>query len=237
MNENKPVLIFALSPRCGSTAMAEAIAESLKTNHILEPFASGWDSWASIYDISIKPSLENIFKLCKDNSIQVIKTIEYHLCKNENVYLINNCKSIFLYRKYFIDMVLSEWMSFNYCRKTDKKYAYHIRDIRNLKDFYTLKRDAIDIEYVIKNFKHLKMLKDFYISESNISTTIAYEDYFNDNVIDNHYNLLNALELKISSNEFEIILNKEQKHNSHEIYKKLIPNYSEFIKLRNDFIL
>ncbi len=237
MNENSPILIFALSPRCGSTAIAEAIAESLNTNHVLEPFASGWDSWSSIYDISIKPTLENIFKLCEDNNIQIIKTIEYHLREEENIYLINKCKTIFLYRKYFIDMVLSEWMSVNYCQKTGEKYAYHIRDIRNLKDFYTLTRDPINIEYVVKNFKHLKMLKNVYISNSNINTIIAYEDYFNDNVINNHCNLLNSLGLKILSNKFETVLNKEQKHNSHEIYKKLIPNYLEFIKLKDTFIL
>ncbi len=231
------ILIFALSPRCGSTAIAEAIAESLNTHYILEPFATEWDSWASIYDISIKPNLENIFKLCEDNNIEVIKTIEYHLTKEENVYLINNCKSIFLYRKYFIDIVLSEWMSSNYCQKTGKKYAYHIRDIRSLNDFYTLTRDPIDIEYVIQNFNHLKALKNIYITKCNINSIICYEDYFNNNVINNHHDLLNSLNLNIVSDKFQTILNKKQKHNSHEIYKKLIPNYLEFIKLRNNFIL
>lgn len=231
------ILIFALSPRCGSTAIAEAIAESLNTHYILEPFSDKWDSWASIYNISTKPSIENIFQVCEENNIQVIKTIECHLSREKNIFLIDKCKSIFLYRKYFIDTALSEWMSYNYCNKTGVKYAYHIRDISNLQDFYTLPRDEISIDSTVKYFNTCKRIKDKYILESNVDVVLSYEEYFNKNVIKNHNNLINNLGFKILSNNFESIICEEKKHNSHDIYRKLIPNYSDLMKLKDELIL
>jgi len=231
------ILVFGLSPRCGSTAIAEAIAESINTNYILEPFADSWDSWSSINNINIKPNIENIFELCKDNNIQVIKTIEYHLSRQKNIFLIDKCKTIFLYRKCFVDTALSEWMSYNYCNKTNIKYAYHIRDISSLKDFYTLPRDEISIDSVIKNFNTCKRTKNKYILESSIDIILSYEEYFNKNVIKNHNDLINNLGLKILSNNFENIISKEKKHNNHDIYKKLIPNYFDLMKFKDELIL
>lgn len=230
------ILVFALSPRCGSTAITEAISKSLITNWISEPFSSGWSSWASA-QIHEKPNSQNIFRICEKNNIGVIKTIEYHLPREENIPLINRCKSIFLYRKSFVDMTLSEFMSFNYCEKTGEKYAYHIRDISKLNNFYTLKRNKIDIGYMLENFRYLKMLKKIYLKESNIDAVISYEDYFDDNVINNHYELIYKLGLTVSCSEFESILNKDKKHNSHKIYKNLIPNYTEVMEFQDKLIL
>lgn len=237
MNENSPILIFALSPRCGSTSLTEAITKSLNTKHILEPFAHKWNSSECIDNTYIKPKPEDIFKLCQNNNIQVIKTIEDHLSEKENKDIINKCKTIFLYRKNFIDVILSIWMSHNYFQKTGIKDVYYINNITQLKDFYTLKRDKINLPYFIDYFYRCKELKNKYILECNINTIISYEEYFNENIIENHNKLINKLGFKILSDGFKTVLGKEKKHNSHNIYKDLIPNYSDVIRLKEKLIL
>jgi hypothetical protein len=49
--------------------------------------------------------------------------------------------------------------------------------------------------------------------------------------------LLDKLNLKNVSDTFKSKIEKDKKHNSHEVYQKIIPNYEEVMKFRNELIL
>lgn len=233
----KPVLIFALSSRCGSTAIMEAIASSANLEWLAEPFHQDWDNWSSI-DIEKKPhfDVENINEQCYDLDVSVVKTIESHLSVEYNLELIKKFKTVFLYRKHFIDSALSEWVSWNYYEKF-KKDAYYIDHIRSFEDFHTVIRDPVDIDYLHEKYKQELVQKKIYLGLCDFVDVIAYEDYFNEDIISNHNKLMNTLEIDIMSDNYLQKIDPSKKHNSHSVYKKIIPNYEEVMKLRHEFIL
>ena len=233
----KPILIFALSSRCGSTAIMEAIASSANLEWLGEPFHKDWDNWSSI-NIENKPhfSIENICKQCNGLNISVVKTIESHLTTEYNLELIKKFKTVFLYRKYFIDSALSEWTSWNYYEKF-KKDAYYIDHIRSFEDFHIAVRDPIDIDYIHIKYKQELTQKEKYLDLCRFVDVITYEGYFNEDIINNHNKLMNTLETDIRSDNHLQKIDPSKKHNSHSIYRKIIPNYDEVMKLRDELIL
>lgn len=232
----KPILIFALSERCGSTAITEAIAESTDTEWLAEPFHPDWDNWSSVKFENVKFSTSNIAEICSIYNIGVCKTISHHLDLKSNKDLINKFTTVFLYRQSFVDMILSEWVSSNYKIKYNKA-LYYIDHIRNEKDFHVLERDPIDIKFLIEKYNYWFLEKRRLLTKCRFDRIIKYEDYFNDNVISNHMTLLDKFNLKNVSDTFKSKIEKDKKHNSHEVYQKIIPNYEEVMKFRNELIL
>jgi hypothetical protein len=214
--------------------MTLAIEKSCNVRFCYEPFLSDRKIWFPKEEL-FKPS--DLSNLMKNPDYDGIKHLSHQLDINANIKLLNNESvkySIFLYRESFIDTILSMHMSMNFLKKT-KKHKWH--SWTNNDDFFSVIRDEVNLSYLQHRFNNLQSMKDYFFSSHNFSRIVKYEDFFSSNVKSNFLELIDEMGLKIFNEEYNQYLGKDSKLNDYEKYKKLIPNFDELIKVKDDFFL
>lgn len=237
------ICVFGMIPRCGSTSISEAICTNMieTGNFLAEPFAENYDNWGTIpSEPKIKPSINNIQQIINIYNIKLIKTLEFDLTEEDNLKLLSISDStVFLYRESFVDHFFSRWMSENFLKKTGKS-RFYVDHIRSDNNFFTLERDPIDIPDMISLYKENqeKMLR--YLNVFNFDAIVSYEKFFNNSNKNRKQNLIKlckSIGVNLNNNLRLEYLDTDKKHNDYKNYQKLIPNWEEVIKLKDQLIL
>jgi hypothetical protein len=209
--------------------------------YINEPFNPAFKNWGvehlpQLPDIT----LENIQDLSNEYNIRLFKTLEFQLSEDDNIKLLNLCTTnIFLYRKYYVDHYASRWMSYNFFVKTNRQryVGHHIKDD---KEFFTIERDPIDINYMKQLYQELLEKINLYKSQVSFDAFVDYETLFPETLKERQFQIAKlckqiGFELETDTHTGPILINN--KHNSVENYKKLIPNWDDILALRDELIL
>ena len=232
------ILIFGLTPRCGSTSVVQAINASTRFHLITEPFnprAVGWVPKLFEEAESQEEMLEKIVSLGMDG----IKHLEYQVDRELNEKIINSAsKKILIYRSNQLEVCSSQWMSESY-QKEFGKGVWHPRAIarENVTDFFTWTRPPLPAHRLNHQIKKFKSLCDHYgrIFSAKDTLIIRYEDFFRPNMF-SISKICNYLECELLNEEWKQIFSPKNKFNKSSIKDKLIPNMETYRQTEERFI-
>ena len=227
-------LIFAISPRCGSTGMARALNNGTLTQFCIEPFNksckySGWHHQWDITWINFKSS-----------GYGGLKHISYQGTEQQNKFLMSECThTILLYRENSVECFASEWMSVSYRNKTGKDLweVWKDTDMSRFPDFWDIEREPIPDWYFTNRKEHIENM----ISElRKIDNTmlVKYEDFFGRDTNESEYErVCDFMDLDIISDQWKEFVSPQLKFNKGDIKYELIPNLNEYKDRQEDFFI
>jgi hypothetical protein len=247
-------VILGLTPRCGTTSLAKSIRKSCKRHVAIEPFNSTQNNrdrpYAVYKDCDQIRSLESSLSMMCDDGYHCIKHLCYQLSSEENKSLLKMAEStILLYRKYFVDTMISRYMSASFSNLTnlgwlgrkidcdDRRYAEYVanKKIYDSLERFPLLIDNISRKYIVAKQAFASLTQD--PQENNIML-MEYDYLYNTEEVYNIFpSIVDFLGYKLHNDEWRGIMSPHNKFNSHDVYKKVIPNYEELMNCRDEFII
>lgn len=247
-------VILGLTPRCGTTSLAKAIRQSCDRSVAIEPFNSTPHNRDRPYAVykghdQIR-SLNSSFAMMRNDGHDCIKHLYYQLSPEENKTLLEIAENtILLYRKYFVDTMISRYMSVSFNNLTklgwmgrkvdcdDRRYAEYVA---NKKIYDSLERsplliDNINRKYLVAQHSFTSLTQDL---EEESVMLMEYDSLYNTEEVYNVFpSIVDFLGYKIYNDEWRGIMSPHNKFNSHDIYRRVIPNYEELMNCRDEFII
>lgn len=235
------LLIFCPHGRCGSTSLYDCIAKSCNIRAFNEPFNFSFFN-NSEREIIKNLDIDSAINHLKDN-YDLIKNVSISLSPSLNFKLIDaSNKVLVLYRKFAIDQILSVYMSTSFKANSNMGiwHKHSCLSTQDMNNFYTYQREIVSKEFIEYEFN--KIDNDFYLYKTYILNNkkdhlfISYEDLFIDRNI-SFETILSFFNLSLQDLAHINLLDIENKFNTIEVYKKVIPNFDDIYKLRQEFTL
>tara|TARA_R110002051_G_scaffold323536_3_gene417524 strand:- start:682 stop:1428 length:747 start_codon:yes stop_codon:yes gene_type:complete len=245
-------VILGLTPRCGSTSLAKSIRQSCKLHVAMEPFHDTLNrprSYAMYRGHKQTRSLDSSFSIMSNDGYGCIKYLYYQLSPEENKTLLKMAEStIILYRKYFVDTMISRYMSTSFNNLTklgwlgqkvdcdDRRYSEYVV---NKKIYDSLERsplliDNIKRKYLVAQHSFTSLKQDL---QENVML-MEYDSLYNTEEVYNIFpRIVSFLGYRTYNDEWRGIMSPHNKFNSHDVYKRVIPNYEELMNCRDEFII
>ena len=233
------ILLFGTSPRCGTTSVNRAINRSTNINLLVEPFNPDCNNCIRAADngLILEDDIGMVFNRLDTMMDEGIKHLSHQIPDQylQKLFDITD-KLILTHRKDQFEVALSIWMSSNYEDKTGYSFwnewvdGYgNGKEKQDFPDFHTLKRDPIPEWMFNHRYDLLKEKMQLYddIASHKKTYRLYYEDWYNDNVLDNFLELCDFLGCKLRNNYWKEILVPKGKFNIGNIKYDLIPNAYE----------
>lgn len=224
--------IFCLFPRCGSQSLMLGLSSFLGVDYVNEPLNPS-NYWGGRLDITCN---KNLIKNAKSKGYGVIKVMHEQMPLQDNLRLLRECdKTIFLYRRYYVDSFLSAHISMSYKHSNGKNLWHKVRDEdkKNLSHFFSFERPPVDIGLCKSTYYELVKAKYVY-DNFDFTDIICYEDFYDNSVLDNFDKLCSNIDVSSKDESYKKFFDKDMKLNSNAKYKELIPNYDKIIGLRDE---
>lgn len=258
-------LIHCLTSRCGSTSLCRALNYSTVVKCCHEPFNPDChDSrFAMNYTIhkhgfgdtrGVNTSFDDAYSsiVLDRQNWNTIKNIDPHLNNEDSKKLIDACEAtIYLYRENVFDSMVSSHLSWTLTEQEDNYKFWNfppaamIGSVSDMSEYAqeaweaykTRQRKSLEINHIAKKFKYLKdrhrHIKNYLKDKKSI--VISYEKLYNDSHSE-FPKLASFLEYDIINDDWKKFFDPKKKVASEES-KKLIENYDELIKYREEFKL
>jgi len=229
-------LIFAITPRCGSTAMARAINWGTRTyfNMCIEPFNKDCEftGWHHEWDVT--------WNNFKSSEYGGLKHLSYQGTEQQNKFLISECThTILLYRENLVECSASEWMSVSYREKTGRNLweVWKHTDTSKFPDFWDMVRDPIpDWYFATRKGEVENMISE--LRKIDNTMLVKYEDLFGEETSDSEYHrVCDFMGLEVVSDCWKEFLAPKNKFNKGDVKYKLIPNLNEYKDRQEEFYI
>lgn len=216
----KNFIIFA-HPRCGSTTLFNIIKWQQNNGHN-EPFNELLQDennyLRNLNEKGIEFTTKKIF-----HNVQFIKHLSGCIKPEENKYLLENYKIIFLYRKNLLDAAISKVVA-------EQTNIWHSIDVNYESDYLKIK--YIDPKLIDFQLQKIKKHMDYASMVKNVMF-VAYEDIFQ-----SKYNffkmekIFNFLDLRLYNHKsIQLFLSEKNKLNKKK-WEEVLENYSD---IKNQF--